>query len=197
MVDALWRGDLRVHEISTGRLRWSEGGGFVMRLAVSADRRCWAYDRQDHPGLVVVREWPFDEHAPIALEGTVSALALAVNREGTKVAVYGAAATPSTTGLAVYTRDDSGAWTASARTDRLSAFDPAVTMVWTDDDQVVLALDSALRIFDAALTPLGLLKTPPARDLSFAGGMLAVGDFDNGIAVPWRDVASRLTSVDG
>ena len=185
LIDGTWPGELRVRDLETGLMRWSESGGSVMQLAMSGDRGTWAYDRGGQPAGVFARRWPFEEHPPVELPGSPAALALAVNRDGSKIAVYAGV-------LAVYTSDGACGWTEQARTDRLPEFMPPVTLAWTDDDLVLLTLDSGLYAFDADLTPIGKRPVPEVCDIDFVGTMLALGDYENGIVAPWQTVHARL-----
>jgi hypothetical protein len=55
LVDATWSGELRVRDLQTGQLRWSDTGDRIMQLAASAGRSTCAYDRNGDRSRVFVR----------------------------------------------------------------------------------------------------------------------------------------------
>ena len=116
------------------------------------------------------------------------ALALGVNRDGSKIAVDGGGAARLGGGLRCSPAMANADGPSRRARIRLPEFEPPVNIAWTDDDLVLLALDLSLHVFDADLEPLGKRPILDAFDIDFVDGMLALGDRRNGIAVPWQMV---------
>jgi WD40 repeat protein len=63
IVDGSWNGDLLVRDAASGDVLLHEHDGMITTLDTTNDRMTWLYTQND--AGIVVRRWPFTEHAPI------------------------------------------------------------------------------------------------------------------------------------